>query len=90
MIDAALEVLKNYGVFGFVIFAIVGGGTLYINRITNYFINSIASRDIALKDMSEKFFQTMSDYSKTLQQLYDKHDVMADDIKDIKKKIGAV
>lgn len=106
MESLGFNVLKNYGLLAFVIFAIVTGGTVFIKTMMNHFMTSLkeererSERKDALlvetfkdnartvKEISDSFTATMNEYNRNLEQLYNKHDGMAHDIREIKKKIN--
>lgn len=74
------EVLKSYGLIGFLMFVFFSGGSWFVWKITSHFIEqirlfnvSIADRDAKIVSLSEKFAATINDVLDTLNREREVH-----------------
>ena len=80
MEDAALKVLANYGVFGFVVVAITVGGLFFGWRIIEYFMAAIKSRDEQMERIINIFNDKMAAITKVIDKISSNQDQMSSNL----------
>lgn len=69
LLAASLTVLKNYGVFGFLILAIVFCGAWFVHRVISHFISEINKFHLILESRDEQVFKMAKEFSGAVRDL---------------------
>lgn len=88
MEDTALNILKQYGIFGFIVLAITIGGGFMIHKVITYFMAAIEYRDKQLERITDKFSNGMGEQTKVLTKLSGDYDTFIRDFDKFQSEIS--